>query len=161
MNGLVAELVNAVLETACAQIAAWSKNEDTSRLSVAVNISARQLRQPRFVRDVLAALFRAEANPRNMQLELTESMLLDDIEDTIVKITKLRKHGVRFSLDDFGTGYSSLSYLKSLPLDQLKIDRSFVQDILADSISAAIAQTVISLGRASNLPVIAEGAERS
>ena len=158
-TGLILQLGDWVLETACAQIAAWSLNEDTANLSVAVNISARQLRQPHFVRDVLAALSRTQANPLNLQLELTESMLLDDIEDTIIKIKQLRQHGVRYSLDDFGTGYASLSYLKRLPLDQLKVDRSFVQDILTDNISSAIAQSIISLGRAINLPVIAEGVE--
>jgi diguanylate cyclase (GGDEF)-like protein/PAS domain S-box-containing protein len=158
-TGLILPLGDWVLKTACEQIAAWSRNEAAASLSVAVNISARQLRQPHFVKDVLAALNRAEANPRNLQLELTESMLLDDIDDTVAKIKELRNHGVRFSLDDFGTGYSSLSYLKRLPLDQLKIDRSFVHDILTDCISAAIAQSVISLGRAINLPVIAEGVE--
>jgi len=104
-------------------------------------------------------LDRTGANPRQLKLELTESMLVEDIEDVIEKMTELKHHGVRFSLDDFGTGYSSLSYLKRLPLDQLKIDRSFVRDILVDAGSGAIARTIISLSRAMGLSVIAEGVE--
>jgi EAL domain-containing protein (putative c-di-GMP-specific phosphodiesterase class I) len=111
------------------------------------------------VEQVLAALARSGANAQRLKLELTESMLLDNIEEVIGKMTELKSHGLRFSLDDFGTGYSSLAYLKRLPLDQLKIDRSFVLDILADESSAAIAQTIISLSRAMGLPVIAEGVE--
>ena len=128
-------------------------------LAVAVNISARQFRQPEFVEQVLAALNRTGANPQNLDLELTESMLADNIEEVMARMTELKLHGLRFSLDDFGTGYSSLAYLKRLPLDQLKIDRSFVHDIPVDSTSGAIAQTIISLGRAMGLAVVAEGVE--
>jgi len=117
------------------------------------------VRQPEFVQQVLSALSRTGANPKNLRLELTESMLVEDIEEVIAKMTELRSHGLRFSLDDFGTGYSSLAYLKRLSLDRLKIDRSFVRDILADSTSRAIAQTIISLGKAMGLSVIAEGVE--
>ena len=156
---LILPIGNWVLETACAQVAAWAGQELTSSLSLAVNISALQFRQPEFVYQVLAALSRTGANPKNIRLELTESMLVDDIEDVIAKMTDLRSHGLRFSLDDFGTGYSSLSYLKRLSLDRLKIDRSFVRDILADAVSGAIAQTVLSLGKAMGLSVIAEGVE--
>jgi len=102
---------------------------------------------------------RTGANPRNLRLELTESILVDNIEDIIAKMAALKSRGLRFSLDDFGTGYSSLAYLKRLPLDQLKIDRSFISDILGDASSAAIAQSIISLSRAIGLPVIAEGVE--
>jgi EAL domain-containing protein (putative c-di-GMP-specific phosphodiesterase class I) len=104
-------------------------------------------------------LERTGANPRNLKLELTESMLVDDVEDVIAKMIGLKAHGLKFSVDDFGTGYSSLAYLKRLPLDQLKIDRSFVRDILVDVGSAAIAQTVISLSKTMGLSVIAEGVE--
>jgi len=156
---LILPIGNWVLETACAQVAAWAGQELTSSLSLAVNISALQFRQPEFVYQVLAALSRTGANPKNIRLELTESMLVDDIEDVIAKMTELRAHGLRFSLDDFGTGYSSLSYLKRLSLDRLKIDRSFVRDILEDSTSGAIAQTILSLGKAMGLSVIAEGVE--
>lgn len=156
---LILPIGNWVLETACAQIAAWADRRLTSDLSIAANISALQFRQPEFVEQVLSALSRTNANPKNLRLELTESMLVDDIEEVIAKMTELRSHGLRFSLDDFGTGYSSLSYLKRLSLDRLKIDRSFVRDILADSTSGAIAQTILSLGKAMGLSVIAEGVE--
>jgi diguanylate cyclase (GGDEF)-like protein/PAS domain S-box-containing protein len=156
---LILPIGNWVLETACAQVAAWADRKLTSSLSIAVNISALQFRQPEFVEEVLSALSTTGANPRNLRLELTESMLVEDIDDVIAKMTELRSHGLRFSLDDFGTGYSSLAYLKRLSLDRLKIDRSFVRDILADSTSGAIAQTILSLGKAMGLSVIAEGVE--
>jgi diguanylate cyclase (GGDEF)-like protein/PAS domain S-box-containing protein len=158
-TGLILDLGNWVLEDACLQIAQWSKHKETARLAVAVNVSARQFRQPEFEQQVMDTLQRTGANPQNLKLELTESMLVDDIEGVIAKMTRLRSYGIGFSLDDFGTGYSSLSYLKRLPLDQLKIDRSFVKDILTDASSGAIAETIISLGRAMGMPVIAEGVE--
>jgi diguanylate cyclase (GGDEF)-like protein/PAS domain S-box-containing protein len=158
-TGLILELGMWVLESACEQIALWAGGEQTAHLTVAVNISALQFRQPEFVEQVLAALKRASADPRNLKLELTESMLVDNIEEVIAKMARLRSHGIGFSLDDFGTGYSSLSYLKRLPLDQLKIDRSFIRDLPADPSSCAIAQAIISLGTAMGLPVIAEGVE--
>jgi len=111
------------------------------------------------VEQVLAVLEQTGANPQNLRLELTESVVVDNVDDIIAKMTALRAHGVKFSLDDFGTGYSSLTYLKRLPLDQLKIDRSFVRDILVDAGSGAIAETIISLSRALGLLVIAEGVE--
>ncbi len=158
-TGLILILGDWVLETACKQIASWAKRKETERLSIAVNISARQLRQPEFVEQVLNVLYRTGANPKNLKLEITESMLVDDVEEVIAKMSALKSHGLSFSLDDFGTGYSSLSYLKSLPLDQLKIDRVFVRDMLVDPTSAAIAQTIISLSLAMGLSVIAEGVE--
>ncbi len=148
-----------VLETVCAQIAAWGDRKQTSRLVLSVNVSALQFRQPEFVENVLMALDRANANPRNLRLELTESMLVENLDEIVAKMAELKVHGLRFSLDDFGTGYSSLVYLQRLPLDQLKIDRAFVRDILADTTSRAIAQTILSLGKAMGLPVIAEGVE--
>ena len=158
-SGLILLLGEWVLETACRQIAEWSKWRETAHITIAVNISARQLRQPDFVDQVLRVLDRTGANPKNLDLELTESMLVENIEDVIAKMTLLKAHGLRFSLDDFGTGYSSLSYLKRLPLNQLKIDRSFVHDMLVDLTSAAIARAVISLTKAMGLSVIAEGVE--
>ena len=157
--GLIMPIGNWVLEAACAQIAAWSARRQSANLAVSVNISARQFRMPDFVDQVLGALARTGSNARNLRLELTESMLVENIDEVINKMTELKSHGIRFSLDDFGTGYSSLTYLKRMPLDQLKIDRSFVRDILSDEGSAAIAQTIISLSRAMGLPVIAEGVE--
>jgi diguanylate cyclase (GGDEF)-like protein/PAS domain S-box-containing protein len=158
-TGLILPLGDWVLQTACAQIAAWGGRKETAHIMVAVNVSSRQFRQPEFVQQVLDALDRTGAKPENLELELTESMLVENIEDVIAKMNELRSHGLRFALDDFGTGYSSLSYLKRLPLDQLKIDRSFVRDILTDPSSAAIARAIISMGQAMGLPVIAEGVE--
>jgi diguanylate cyclase (GGDEF)-like protein len=158
-TGLIQPLGEWALETICAQIAAWANRKETAQIVVSYNISARQFRQPDFVKRVLAMLNRSGANPKNLKLELNESMLVDNIDDMIVKITELRHHGLRFSLDDFGTGYSSLSYLRRLPLDQLKIDRSFVHDIFSDVGSGAIVQTIIVLSQALGLPVIAEGVE--
>ncbi|MGA9070210.1 MAG: EAL domain-containing protein, partial [Terracidiphilus sp.] len=158
-TGLILDLGSWVLEDACEQIARWARRPETARLAVAVNISALQFRQAEFEQQVLAALQRTGANPNNLKLELTESMLVDNIEEVIAKMTSLRSHEITFSLDDFGTGYSSLTYLKRLPLNQLKIDRSFVKDILTDSSSGAIAETIISLGKAMGMPVIAEGVE--
>ena len=156
---LILPLGEWVLEAACTQIAAWAQRKESAHIALAVNISARQFRRPEFVDQVLTVLHRTGANPRNLKLEITESMLLEDVEGVIAKMSVLKSHGLRFSLDDFGTGYSSLSYLKRLPLDQLKIDRAFVQDILGDITSGAIAQTIIALSRAMGLSVIAEGVE--
>ncbi|MFZ0956193.1 MAG: EAL domain-containing protein [Candidatus Sulfotelmatobacter sp.] len=158
-TGLILSLGDWVLETACKQIAAWGLRKNTAHLTVAVNISARQLLNPDFVQNVLSTLDRTGANPQNLKLELTESMFVEDLEDVVTKMRVLKSHGLRFSLDDFGMGYSSLAYLRRLPLDQLKIDQEFVRDILVDASSSAIAQSIISLSRAMGLSVIAEGVE--
>jgi len=158
-TGLILPLGALVLENACAQLAAWATRPGFPLISIAVNVSARQFRQPDFVDQVLAVLRRTGADPRRLKLEITESMLLDDIEETITIMSRLKGHGVQFSLDDFGTGYSSLAYLKRLPLDQLKIDRAFVRDLLEDDTSSAIAQTIISLSGAMRLSLLAEGVE--
>jgi diguanylate cyclase (GGDEF)-like protein len=158
-TGLILPLGEWVLETACRQIATWASAKETAHIVISVNISARQFRQPDFVERVLATLDRCAANSNNLKLELTESMLADNIDDMIAKMTELKRHGVRFSLDDFGTGYSSLGYLRRLPLDELKIDRSFVQNIHADAGSGAIVKAVIALSQALGLPALAEGVE--
>jgi diguanylate cyclase (GGDEF)-like protein len=158
-TGLILSLGDWVLEAACKQLAAWATRKGTADLTVAVNISARQLLNPDFVKNVLLTLGRTGANPQNLKLELTESMFVDDLEDVVAKMTELKSHGLRFSLDDFGMGYSSLAYLRRLPLDQLKIDQEFVRDILVDPSSSAIAQSIISLSKAMGLTVIAEGVE--
>jgi diguanylate cyclase (GGDEF)-like protein/PAS domain S-box-containing protein len=158
-TGLILSLGRWVLETACRQIAAWAERRETRHITLAVNVSARQFRQPDFVEQVLAVLELTAADPHNLKLELTESMLVDNVEDVIGKMTALKLRGLSFSLDDFGTGYSSLSYLQRLPLDQLKIDKSFVRNVLADLNNGAIAQAVIALGRTMGLSVIAEGVE--
>jgi EAL domain-containing protein (putative c-di-GMP-specific phosphodiesterase class I) len=128
-------------------------------LSLSVNVSAGQLRQPDFVAQVLSVIEHTDANPNRLKLEITESLLLNDVEDTIAKMAALKTHGVGFSLDDFGTGYSSLSYLNRLPLTQLKIDHSFVRDIETGANDAAIVRAVIALGQSLGLMVIAEGVE--
>lgn len=158
-NGLILPLGYWVLKTACHQLAIWSAYPDMAHLSIAVNVSARQFMLPTFVDEILALLAHTGANPQRLKLELTESILVDDVEDIIVKMTALKAKGVRFSLDDFGTGYSSLSYLKRLPLDQLKIDRSFVTNILADPNDSAISKMIVALAESMGLAVIAEGVE--
>ena len=158
-TGLILPLGQWVLETACRQLACWASQPTMAHLTIAVNVSARQLRQEDFVQQVLATLKVTDANPSQLKLELTESMLIDNVQDIIDKMFALRAKGVSFSLDDFGTGYSSLSYLKQLPLDQLKIDQSFVRDVLIDHNDAAIAKTIIALAASLGLGVIAEGVE--
>ena len=159
LAGLILPLGKWVLDTACAQIASWANRREGAHLTVAVNISAREFRQPKFVEHVLTTLDRTGANPQNLKIDLTESMLVDKVEDVIAKMTELKSHGVRFSLDDFGAGPASMAYLKRLPLDQMKIDRSFVEEILVDPISGAVAQAIIAFSKAMGLSVIAEGVE--
>jgi diguanylate cyclase (GGDEF)-like protein/PAS domain S-box-containing protein len=158
-SGLILPLGHWVLRTACGQLAAWASRPEMAHLVVAVNVSARQFKLPNFVEEVMAILDSTGARPPQLKLELTESMLLSDVEDIITKMTELKANGVGFSLDDFGTGYSSLTYLKRLPLDQLKIDQSFVRDVLTDPNDAAIAKAIITLGQSLGLAVIAEGVE--
>ncbi len=158
-TGLILSLGNWVLETACTQLATWAKRPRMAELSIAVNVSAPQLREHDFVQTVLDIIDRTGANPRRLKLELTESLLVDNVEDIIQKMFALKAYGVEFSLDDFGTGYSSLSYLKRLPLNQLKIDQSFVRDVLIDPNDASIAKTIVNLAQSLGLGVIAEGVE--
>lgn len=158
-TGLILFLGNWVLESACSQIAAWASKEETSRLTISVNISVKQMRHPGFVEHLLSTLQRTGADPKRLRLELTESMFVDNFEEIIAKMKRLKAHGLRFSVDDFGTGYSCLSYLKRLPIDELKIERSFVHDIVTDVNSGAIAESLILLSRALGLSVIAEGVE--
>jgi EAL domain-containing protein (putative c-di-GMP-specific phosphodiesterase class I) len=158
-TGLILPIGNWVLETACKQLVQWASQPMMAHLTVAVNVSARQFHQRDFVDQVLITLRRTGANPERLKLELTESVMVTDIEGVIAKMSELKRKGVGFSLDDFGTGYSSLSYLKRLPLDQLKIDQGFVRDILVDSNDAAIAKMVVVLAESLGLTVIAEGVE--
>ena len=158
-TGLIIPLGDWVLETACAQLVAWSKQPDMAHLTVAVNVSARQFRHADFVDHVLTIISSTGANPKKLKLELTESLLLENVEDVIAKMSTLKAEGIGFSLDDFGTGYSSLSYLKRLPLDQLKIDGAFVRDVLTDPNDAAIARTIVALAQSMGLSVIAECVE--
>ena len=158
-SGLILPLGRWVLTTACVQLAIWATRPAMAHLTLAVNISAHQIHRRDFVAQVLAVLEYTGANPQRLKLELTESMLLMNVEDVIAKMNALKEAGVGFSLDDFGTGYSSLSYLKRLPLDQLKIDQGFVRDILINPNDAAIARMVIALAGSLGLEVIAEGVE--
>jgi EAL domain-containing protein (putative c-di-GMP-specific phosphodiesterase class I) len=158
-TGLILPLGQWVLETACIQLAAWAHQPRMAHLTMAVNVSARQFLQTDFVDRVLATLAFTQATPRLLKLELTESMLVDDVEAVIAKMGALKARGVSFSLDDFGTGYSSLSYLKRLPLDQLKIDQGFIRNIVTDPNDAAIARMVVALAESMGLTVIAEGVE--
>ncbi|MCW5322674.1 putative bifunctional diguanylate cyclase/phosphodiesterase [Verminephrobacter aporrectodeae] len=158
-TGLIFPLGQYVLQHACAQLQRWGRHPDTAALSISVNVSARQFRQPGFVAQVLQTLKNHGADPRKLKLELTESLLLGDIEDTIARMGQLKNEGVGFALDDFGTGYSSLSYLKRLPLDQVKIDQSFVREVLANPNDAAIVRTILTLAKSLDLQVVAEGVE--
>ncbi|MYN42889.1 EAL domain-containing protein [Duganella sp. FT109W] len=156
---LILELGEWVLQAACLQLVQWAASAATAHLTMAVNVSARQFRQPGFIDQVRAVLQRTGADPRLLKLELTESMLLADMDDVIGKMAALRAHGVSFALDDFGTGYSSLRYLKLLPIDQLKIDRSFVQDMLHSRHAASIVRAIVNLAYSLDLAVVAEGVE--
>lgn len=158
-TGLILPIGNWVLETACKQLALWEKMPNKSGLVLAVNISALQFRQVDFINKVMGILQRTGANPHRLKLELTESMLIENVDNIIQKMLELKKIGILFSLDDFGTGYSSLSSLKHLPLDQLKIDQSFIDDVVSDHSGAAITTTIVSLGKSLGLNVIAEGVE--
>jgi diguanylate cyclase (GGDEF)-like protein len=158
-TGLIVPLGDWVLKTACVQLAAWAVAPSLAHLSLAVNVSAHQFKQPDFVENLLALIAQTGAPPERLKLELTESILLENTDSVIAVMYELKAYGICFSLDDFGTGYSSLSYLKRLPLNQLKIDQSFVRDVLTDPNDAAIARTVVALGKSMRLAVIAEGVE--
>ncbi|WP_332827432.1 EAL domain-containing protein [Ramlibacter sp.] len=158
-TSLIIPIGHWVLEAACAQLAEWAKRPDRSHLSIAVNVSVRQFRHPDFIDEVMTCVRRTGIRPDRLKLELTESLLADHLDAAIAKMRNLKDMGVRLSVDDFGIGYSSLSYLKRLPIDELKIDRAFVKDILVDGNDAAIAGTIIGLCRSLGLEVIAEGVE--
>lgn len=148
-----------VLETACAQLKSWEDMPQTRHLQLAVNVSAHQFHEACFVEQVCTVLEKHAIQPDRLKLELTESLVLDNIDDTIIKMQELKKIGVHFSMDDFGTGYSSLAYLTQLPLDQLKIDQSFVRNIGVKSTDAVIVQTIIGMANNLGMEVIAEGVE--
>ncbi|AOG21957.1 EAL domain-containing protein [Acidovorax sp. RAC01] len=158
-TGLILPLGDWVMETAMRQQALWSNTPGLAHLQLAINVSARQFLQEHFVDQLLAMVQRTGANPHNIKLELTESLLLDNVDNVIAIMRALKAHGLGFALDDFGTGYSSLSYLKRLPLDQIKIDQGFVRDVLLDASDAAIARSIIGLADSLGLSVIAEGVE--
>jgi diguanylate cyclase (GGDEF)-like protein/PAS domain S-box-containing protein len=157
--GLIQPIGQWVVEQACERLSAWAQDPLAAHLTMAVNVSARQFHQADFIDRLREAIARFGTRPERLKLEITESLLLADIDDAIAKMLALRGIGVSFSLDDFGTGYSSLAYLRRLPLDQIKIDRSFVNDLLTDPNDAAICKAVIALGRTLGLEVVAEGVE--
>ena len=158
-TGLILPLGRWVIETACEQLAAWADWPQTAGLSIAVNVSVHQFRHPDFVEMVVDAIRRYGVRPHKLKLELTESLLAERMEVAIQKMGRLKKLGVSLALDDFGVGYSSLSYLKQLPLDQLKIDKGFVADVLTDPHDAAISRAIIALAQSLSLQVVAEGVE--
>jgi diguanylate cyclase (GGDEF)-like protein/PAS domain S-box-containing protein len=158
-SGLILPIGHWVLETACAQLARWQDNLRLAHLSIAINVSARQFRESTFVAQVRDAVGKRGIRPEVLKLELTESLVLEDVEDTINKLKELKHLGIKFSMDDFGTGYSSLAYLSRLPFDQLKIDQSFMRDVTIDQHNAAIVQTIISMAQSLGMEVIAEGVE--
>lgn len=158
-TGLIIPIGEWVLRTACAQLAAWAASPLTAQLTVSVNVSASQFRQPDFVEQVRSIVRLSGARPELLKLELTESALAEDAEIVGSKMQALKEQGISWSLDDFGTGYSSLSSLKQLPFDQLKIDQSFVRDLLNDDRNLAIVSTILQLGQSLGLEIIAEGVE--
>lgn len=158
-SGLILPLGRWILRTACEQLVAWQQHPVLANVRIAVNISARQMQDEGFVAEVCSILDQTGADACAFELELTESMLVQSIEQTIDKMQVLRQRGVHFALDDFGTGYSSMSYLKRLPLDKLKIDQSFVRDLMTDPNDAAIIRTIVALGQSLDLSVVAEGVE--
>jgi len=158
-SGLILPLGHWVMATACEQLSVWAARPEMDHLTVAVNVSAKQFRLPTFVEEVLALVDYFGVNPARLKLEITESMMVVNVDELIEKMTALQTRGINFSLDDFGTGYSSLSYLKRLPLYQLKIDQSFVRDVLTDPNDAAIAKIIVALAQSMDLAVIAEGVE--
>ena len=158
-TGLILPLGRWVLRTACALLAAWQRQPALAHLTMAVNVSSRQFRDAGFIDEVVGVLRETGAPARQLKLELTESLLVEDMQSTIATMEALRAHGVGFSLDDFGTGYSSLAYLKRMPLAQLKIDQSFVRDLMQDANDAAIVKTIIALAASLDLQAVAEGVE--
>jgi EAL domain-containing protein (putative c-di-GMP-specific phosphodiesterase class I) len=158
-SGLIVPISAWVLDSACRQLARWACDSASIHLHLSINISARQFHQPDFVEQVKSALLRHGVNPERIMLELTETLLLKNVDKAIQTMKALKEFGVGFSIDDFGIGYSSLSYLKRLPLDEIKIDRSFVRDIADDPDDRAIVQAIISLAHGLGLQVVAEGVE--
>lgn len=158
-SSLILDIGGWVLDTACRQLGLWAKSEHSCHLTLAVNVSAQQFKQANFVQTVLAALSAHQVDPSHLKLELTESVVLSDVNDAVSKMHALKALRVKLSMDDFGTGYSSLSYLKQLPLDQIKIDQSFVRDMTSDQNDAVMVETIIDLAKNFRLNVIAEGVE--
>ncbi len=158
-SSLIIDIGYWVVEAACRQLVQWGKHDFSSELELAVNVSAKQFSQPDFVEKVADYILKYGVNPRRMKLELTEGVVLNNIDNVVAKMHSLKALGVKLSLDDFGTGYSSLSYLKKLPLDQIKIDQGFVRNITVEQKDAILVQTIIDLAQNFGFNVIAEGVE--
>jgi diguanylate cyclase (GGDEF)-like protein/PAS domain S-box-containing protein len=158
-TGMIISLGDWILREGCKTLANWTKNTETAHLKLAINVSSRQLAQENFVESVIEIIKEKNINPAFLKLEITESMVVNNVEETIEKMHALKKLGISFSMDDFGTGYSSLSYLQKLPLTQLKIDQSFVRNLSVDNHDSAIVKTIINLGGNLSLSIIAEGVE--
>jgi EAL domain-containing protein (putative c-di-GMP-specific phosphodiesterase class I) len=158
-TGLILPIGRWVLETACGELARWQHDPLLAELRISINVSARQFRVADFVGQVSEVLSRLGVNPCRLNLELTETLVLDNVEASIAKMNQLKQLGVTFSMDDFGTGYSSLSYLSRLPVDQIKIDESFVSDMTTSTRDAAMVTTIISMAQSLGMAVIAEGVE--
>jgi diguanylate cyclase (GGDEF)-like protein/PAS domain S-box-containing protein len=158
-SGLIDLLGQWVLETACTQLVIWSAKPTTSDLRLAINVSASEFHSTGFVDRILTAIDRFGIDPRKLMLELTETAMFTTVDETLIKMSALKSHGVRFSVDDFGIGYSCLSYLKNLPLDQIKMDRSFVNNVITNRVDAAIVKTILALGQSLRIEVVAEGIE--
>jgi EAL domain-containing protein (putative c-di-GMP-specific phosphodiesterase class I) len=158
-TSLIVDIGRWVLGTACLELAAWQRNPATRHLSLSVNVSARQFVEPDFVAMTQEILAATGVDPHGLKFELTETLVVTDFAHTVETMETLRRLGITFSLDDFGTGYSSLAYLRKLPLDQLKIDYSFMRDVLTDRNDASIVRSIIALGGSLGLQVIAEGVE--
>lgn len=158
-TGLIIPLGNWVLSQACVQLKKWGSDPDLKNISVSINISAKQIAQADFIKEFFAIVDRHHIEPQRLKIEITESILLHDVTDTINKLQLIKERGIRISLDDFGTGYSSLSYLKRLPVDEIKIDQAFVRDIMTDESDAIMVKAIIDLSKNFGVDVIAEGVE--
>ncbi|WP_161492161.1 EAL domain-containing protein [Sulfurospirillum diekertiae] len=158
-TGLILPIGLWVLESACAKLKQWEKHPNRQTFKMAINVSSRQFRQPNYVSEVEEVLKKSGVNPALLKFELTESLVLEDSVGSIEKMYELKKLGVTFSMDDFGTGYSSLSYLTQLPLSQLKIDKSFIDNIPGEKNNEMVTRTIIAMGEGMEINVIAEGVE--
>ena len=158
-SGLILPIGFWVLEAACAQLKKWQANGQTSAMTLSINISPRQFHQVDFVAEVLKSLSKVTVDPKLLKLELTERILLENTEEAVTKMGELKAAGVGFSLDDFGTGFSSMSYLTKLPLSQLKIDQSFIQNIGSKESDEIIVKTIVGMSKSLGLQVVAEGVE--
>lgn len=158
-TGMIIPIGRWVIQQSCRQLRQWASDRDKQHLQISINVSARQFRHPDFVGDLIACTTEEGINPRLIKIEVTETVMMEHLEEVVARMQVLREHGVRFALDDFGTGYSSLSYVKQLPLDLIKIDKSFVRDVVSDPSDAAIVRAIIAMGESLNIDVLAEGVE--